>query len=114
MRYASAMKPAADLVLVKLNDEQIALARQANGARRRVTHALLCGSYGQMFGSEKQCAKYYDAWRDIFRHLFRQVYKTERHPIRCYEPTFNLVTALSEGDDRIAGPACTSRSAEWS
>jgi hypothetical protein len=66
LRYASAMKPAADLVLAKLNDEQVALARQTNGARRRITHALLCGSYGQIFGTEKQCAKYYDAWGDIF------------------------------------------------
>jgi hypothetical protein len=97
------MRPAAtdDLVLVKLNGEQIALAKQANGARRKITHALLCGSYGQMFGTEKQCAKYYDAWKDIFRHLFHQAFKTEMHPVRCYESTYNLVMSLIEEDDRI-------------
>ncbi len=90
-----------DLVLVDLSNEQIALAKQANGHRQKITHALLCGSYGQMFGTEKQCGKYYHAWKHVFRHLFGQVYETEMHPIECYESTFNLVMLLSEEDDRI-------------
>jgi hypothetical protein len=89
------------LVLVKLSNEQIALAKQANGQRQRITHALLCGTYGQMFGTEKQCVKYYQAWKQIFRHLFDQVSETQAHPIECYESTFNLVMLLIEEDDRI-------------
>ena len=97
------MGPAAlkDLVLVRLTAEQISLAKQANGPRLKITHALLCGSYGQMFGTEKRCAEYYEAWKHIFRHLFCEVYKAEAHPIRCYESTFNLVMSLIAEDDRI-------------
>jgi hypothetical protein len=75
--------------------------KKTNGHRRKITHALLCGAYGQIFGSEKQCGKYYYAWENIFRHLFDQVYKTEMHPIERYESTFNLVMLLSEEDDRV-------------
>jgi hypothetical protein len=92
---------ASDLVLVKLSDEQITLAKQANGTRLKITHALLCGGYGQVFGTEKQCSKYYDVWRDIFRRLFHQAYKAETYPIQCYQSTFNLVMSLVEEDDRI-------------
>ena len=101
------MGPAAlkDLVLVSLTAEQISLAKRANGPRLKITHALLCGSYGQTFGTEKQCAKYYEAWRHIFRHLFREVYRAEAHPIRCYESTFNLVMSLIAEDDQIQAPS---------
>jgi hypothetical protein len=90
-----------DLVLVRLSNEQIVLAKQANGHRRKITHALLCGRYGQIFGTEKHCGKYYYAWKYIFRHLFHQVYETEMHLIERYESTFNLVMLLIEEDDRI-------------
>jgi hypothetical protein len=90
-----------DLVLVKLSDVQMALAKQANPHRRKITHALLCGTYGQMLGTEKQCRKYYSAWKDIFRHLFDKVYETEMHPIQRYESTLNLVMLLIQEDDRI-------------
>ena len=91
-----------DLVFVTLSDEQIALAKRANGSRKKITHALLCGTYGQMFGTEKQCAKYYNVWSDIFRRLFDHVYDTEVYPIKCFESTFNLVMLLIEKDDRDA------------
>ncbi len=90
-----------DLVLLKLSNEQIALAKQANGHRQKITHALLCGKYGQMFGTGKRCGKYYRAWEHVFGHLFDQVYETEMHPIECFESTFNLVMLLIEDDDRI-------------
>jgi hypothetical protein len=71
-------KPATnDLVLVKLRDEQRVPAKQANPHRRKITHALLCGAYGQMLGTEKHCAKYYHVWKEIFRRLFDKVYETE-------------------------------------
>lgn len=90
-----------DLVLVTLTDEQVVLAKRANPHSRKITHALLCGSYGQMFGTEKQCTKYYCSWETIFRHLFERIYKSELHQIECYESTFNLVNLLVEADDRI-------------
>jgi hypothetical protein len=93
-----------DLVLVKLSDEQIALAKQANGSRRKITHVLLCGCYGQMFGTEKQCAKYYNAWKNTFRQLFHGAYKAETYPVPCYESTFNLVMSLIREDANEARP----------
>ena len=44
-----------NLTLVILTPEQIARAKEANGSRKRITHALVCGPYGRMFGTERQC-----------------------------------------------------------
>ncbi len=30
--------------------------------RKRITHALICGPYGQVFGTEKECLQYFTAW----------------------------------------------------
>ena len=49
------------LVLGALNDEQIVQAKAANGPRTRPTHALVCGPYGQIVGTDLQCRKYYEA-----------------------------------------------------
>ena len=38
-----------NLTLVILAPEKIARAKEANGSRKRVTHALVCGPYGRMF-----------------------------------------------------------------
>ncbi|MFQ2347694.1 MULTISPECIES: hypothetical protein [Aeromonas] len=48
-----------DLILVVLDVEQIAKAKDENGKRKQITHALVVGNYGVMFGTEKQCMKYY-------------------------------------------------------
>ena len=53
-----------NLTLVTLSDEQVAKAKVANGPRKRITHALICGPHGQMFGTEKQCLKY---WTDCVK-----------------------------------------------
>lgn len=92
-----------DLVLTKLTDEQISLAKQASGSRLQITHALLCGSHGQLFGTENHCTKYYTAWKQLFKRLFHEVYKTEGYPIRRYQSTFNLVMLLIQADDRMQG-----------
>ena len=39
--------------LVILTPEQIARAKAANGSRKRITHALVCGPHGKMFGTER-------------------------------------------------------------
>ena len=90
-----------ELIQVSLNDEQIARAKEANGSRKRITHALLCGPHDQMFGTEKQCLKYYLAWRDIFPALFSKGVETTNHEIAEYRSTFDLVNKLIEVDDSL-------------
>ena len=91
------------LVLVTLNEDQIALAKAANGSRKRITHALICGSYGQLFGSERQCLKYYSAWKEIFPRLFSRAIQTSTFEIADFDSTFDLVTNLINANDRGSG-----------
>lgn len=95
-----AEKPA--MVLVTLTPGQIDRAKEANGRRKQITHALICGDYGQMFGTERQCLKYFTAWRSIFRSLFAKVRRTKNYDIEDYTTTENLVMRLIDADDRRA------------
>ena len=86
-----------DLILVKLSPDQIAAAKEANGRRRRITHALLCGPYGQRFDTERQCRRYFEAWdpaRGMFPGLFRKAVETEHYRITDYHTTWDLVGTL--------------------
>ncbi len=87
------------LVLVALTPEQAAKARAANGSRRRITHALICGPFGQMFGTERHCRKRFEAWRPqrgaIFPVLFGRGRETNRYRLKSYEETWNLATKLA-------------------
>jgi hypothetical protein len=98
-----------NLTLVILTLEQIARAREANGRRRRITHALVCGPYGQMFGTERECLKYFTIWdpdhrievapgryRALFADLFDKAVKTTVYPITDYRTTHDLATRLME------------------
>jgi len=87
------------LILVSLNEEQISQAKVVNGERKKITHALLCGSYGQMFGTEKQCSKYYNVWKDIFKELFFESRTVQACDVLHYESTFNLVNILISASD---------------
>ena len=49
------------LVLVTLNDGQMKSAKQLTGSRKQITHALICVPNRQIFGTEKECRKYYSA-----------------------------------------------------
>lgn len=51
-----------NLTLVILPPEQIARDKEANGRRKRITLALVCGPRGKMFGMERQCLKYFTVW----------------------------------------------------
>ena len=88
------------LILVALNDEQIEKAKAINGQSKRITHALLCGSYGQIFGTEKHCLKYYMPWKDIFRNLFKESKSVQTYEISQYESTFDLVNILIAASDQ--------------
>ena len=96
-----------NLTLVILTPEQIALAREANGRRRRITHALVCGPYGQMFGTEKECLKCFTEWdpdhrievapgqfRALFADLFDRAVKTTAYPLSNYRTTPDLAARL--------------------
>ena len=95
-----------ELLLVTLTDNQIEKAKEANGIRKRITHALLCLPYGQIFGTEKQCRKYFDAWNPnrtnpIFPQLFRRAAVVHDYFIKDFESTFNLVMILIEAQDEL-------------
>ena len=109
-----------DLTLVILTPEQIARAREANGRRKRITHALVCGPYGQMFGTERQCLKYFTVWdpdhrievaagqfRAPFAELFDKAVKTTAYAISDYRTTPDLATRLIEASG-TAPPAASS------
>ncbi|MCE2029296.1 hypothetical protein [Sessilibacter corallicola] len=91
------------VILVKLNEDQIKRAKEANGPRLRITHALLCGKYGQIFGTENQCRKYYNSWgpRKLFPHILGDAYETDDQSISNYETTDELVTVLIKANDPI-------------
>ena len=96
-----------NLTLVILTAEQIARAKEANGRRKRITHALVCGPYGQMFGTERECLKYFTEWdpdhrievapgqfRALFADLFDEAVKTTAYPLSNYRTTPDLATRL--------------------
>lgn len=89
-----------DLVLVALDAEQIAKAKDKNGRRKQITHALVVGTYGVMFGTEKQCMKYYSVWRNIFKDLFDKCYETDQYHLTTYSSSGNVVMDLIEESDR--------------
>ncbi|KQA22544.1 hypothetical protein ATY36_13850 [Vibrio cidicii] len=88
------------LILVALSEGQISQAKAVNGQRKKITHALLCGSYGQMFGTEKQCSKYYNVWKDIFKDLFAESKTVQVCDVIHYESTFDLVNILISASDK--------------
>ena len=109
-----------NLTLVVLTPEQIARAREVNGRRKRITHALVCGPYGQMFGTEQECLKYFTLWdpdhrievapgqfRALFADLFDKAVKTTAYAVSDYRTTPDLAARLMEasGTAPPAGPS---------
>ena len=91
-----------DPILVSLNRQQVESAKRVNGQSKRVTHALLCGPYGQIFGTEKQCLKYYSVWLEVFPLLFAKRKRVKRAKLSDYKSTFNLVNDLIAAQDAIS------------
>lgn len=97
------------LILVVLTPAQIERAKDANGRRKRITHAVLCGPYGKMFGTEIQCLKYFRAWdpdrlQPIFPSLFDRAVVTSHHEITDFHTTPDLVMRLIEAEDARRPP----------
>lgn len=87
------------LILVRLTKDQIERAKEANGRRKQITHALLCAPHGQIFGTEIHCRKYYAVWKTIFPKLFPAHFETDDWDIADYESTFDLVNRLIEAEE---------------
>ena len=75
---------------------------------------MICGPYGQIFGTEKQCLKYFTAWdpaytievapgkhQAMFPNLFDRAVKTDRHEITDYRSTWDLTETLIHADDAM-------------
>ena len=95
-----------NLILVALSPEQIQHAKDVNGNRKQITHALICGPYGQLFGAKKQCLKYFEAWdpsnlQPIFPKLFDEAVEIDEYRITDYESTWDLVGIMMEVQDSI-------------
>lgn len=82
------------LILAKLSESQIAKAKEVNGKRKQITYALICGSYGKIFGTEKHCRKYFSAWIKVFPLIFCEATEMDNFKINDYKSDFNLVNKL--------------------
>ena len=91
-----------DPKLVSLNRQQVESAKRVNGQAKRIAHELLCGPYGQIFGTEKQCLKYYSVWLEVFPLLFAKRKRVKRAKLSDYKSTFNLVNDLTAAQDAIS------------
>lgn len=87
------------LILVALSPEQIVRAKEVNGKRNRITHALLCGPFGQILGTEKHCRKYFSVWVDRFPQFFSEGIRTAAHEITNFRTTFDLANKLIEANE---------------
>ena len=88
------------LVLVTLDPEEVLRAKEVNGKRKRITHALICGQYGRIFGTEKHCLKCYTVWSGIFSSLFSKPLRTSSYAIDNFTSSFNLETRLRDANKR--------------
>ena len=92
------------LILAKLSEEQVTRAREANGKRKKITHVLMCGKYGNIFNTEKHCRKYFNAWRDIFKGLFDETVELKKIDlIDDYHSAFDIVSFLIRDQDDCDG-----------
>lgn len=94
-----------EITLVLLSNEQVGKAKEINGSRKQITHGLICGPHGQIFGTEKHCRKYFSVWVDIFPHLFSRGVETDNFQISNFESTFDLVNKLIALHDPLAKKA---------
>lgn len=93
------------VILAELQPEQIKKAKIANGQRKKITHAVICGEYGQMFGTERQCRKYYVAWSRVFPYVFDGGKEIKGHEPTSYESTFDLVNIIGAENDSLKSEA---------
>lgn len=88
------------IILVKLSDEQIVKAKEANGSRKQITHGLVVTNYGAMFGTEKQCRKYYEGWSENFKDLIGSSKEVDAYSFDEYISANNISTLLAEESNK--------------
>lgn len=96
----------AKIILVKLNAEQVQLAKSANGERRKISRAVVCEGHGQLFGTYKQCRKYFLPWKLMYSRtgiaefrglrLFTDAMETDSYIFSNYEETPDLSINLGK------------------
>ncbi len=91
-----------NLYLVSLNEVQRAQCKQLFGNRVETSHAVVAGSYGQIFGTEKQMRKYYDVWCKIFHLLWKECKEIDSYEFDSFNGTVGLVDKLFEAHDPLA------------
>ena len=91
-----------DLVVVKLNKNQIGKAKKAHAKHEKITHVLLCGPYGQLFGTEDFCTKRAITWLEVFPYIFKKRKKISRAKLSNYESTWDLVGTLITVQDGLS------------
>lgn len=87
------------VILVTLNEEQRAKALEAQSSRKKTTHAVVCGDYGMIFGTEKYCLKYFHAWSSIFPYIFSGGEFSDDFQFGSYQSTYELVNILIIAND---------------
>ena len=55
---------------------------------------MLCGSYGNIFGTEKNCRKYFSVWSRIYTDIFHEYYETNDIEIIDFNITSDLSIQL--------------------
>ena len=97
------------LILVKLSPLQISQAKAANRQAEADYPCVAMRVVWTIFGTEKQCRKYFSVWnpsyktevapgkfKALFPALFDKAVETDRHEIREFKTTFNLINRLIE------------------
>ena len=107
--HAATQAATHDLILVKLSPDQIAAAKEANGRRRRITHALLCGPYGQRFDTERQCRRYFEAWDPGSRNVPGIISKSRRDGPPPHHRLSNYMGLGRNADPAYTRPTLRSR-----
>lgn len=88
------------LCLAALNPSQIEQAKASLGSRKQITHVLMCGKFGKIFGTEKQCRKYFVPWSTIFPELFDSAIVTEQCELEDYVEKRDLVLTLIDESEK--------------
>lgn len=85
------------LILLALSPKQRKRAHEANPGLGSVpAYVVLCGQYGQLFGSASQCRSLYEWWRNQYLDaLFASAFESASFPVDGYRSTPDLDAVLA-------------------
>lgn len=93
------------VLLVRLSRAQSEAARKANCNQKDYTHAVICGEYGQLFGTETFCRKYFNSWARIFPLIFDGGAEINSMEIHNFSHTADLAETLGDRHTTLARAA---------